>query len=293
MRFYNPRNALICLLLFVMAGCGPLPRPFKEGKGVESPFEAIQDSAGVVVVPIEGAPTAASGPLTEILAAALVRNGIPATTGGDLKNAFLLEGLATPPGPAGDLSIAWNLTDESGETVTGFVTRHVVTREAWQAGRVADLGRIADVTAAATAESLHGPAIAVRDLPKRQRSRFAVVSVEGAPGDGNAALKTAFEAVLRRAGLPVTANPEDAAILIYGVVKVTPIAGGKESLSLVWTLRDPDGKEIGELKQSNDVRQGELDVKWGALAYDITSAVISDITRIMRIIDDAEDIRRR
>jgi hypothetical protein len=292
-RFCNPRCVLVCFLLFVMAGCGPLPRPFKDGKGVESPFEAIQDSAGIVVVPIEGAPTAASGPLTEILAAALVSRGVPATTGGDLKNAYLLEGLATPSGRAGGQSIDWNLTDESGETVMAFSTRHPITPAAWQAGSVADLGLIADATATEIAENLHGPAVTAREIPKKQRSRFAVVSVEGAPGDGNEALKTAFEAVLQRAGLPVTGNPEEAAILIYGIVSVTPVDGGRDALSLVWTLRDPDGKEIGELKQSNQVRRGELDVKWGALAYDITSAVISDVTRIMAIIDDAETIRRR
>ncbi|MEX2615413.1 MAG: hypothetical protein WD767_04900 [Alphaproteobacteria bacterium] len=260
---------------------------------MESPFEAIQDSAGVVVVPIEGAPAAASGPLTEILAAALVRRGIPATTGGALKNGSLLEGLAASPGPAGDLLIDWNLTDESGASVTAFSTRHPVTQAAWQAGRVADLERIADATAAAIAESLRGPAMSVRDIPEKQRSRFAVVSVNGAPGDGNEALKTAFEAMLRRTGLPVTANPEEAAILIYGVVRVTPAADGRDSLSLVWTLRDPDGVEIGELKQSNQVRHGELDAKWGALAYDITAAVVSDVARIMTIIDDAEAVRRR
>lgn len=276
-----------------MAGCGPLPRPFKEGSGVESPFEAIQDSAGVVVVPIEGAPAAVSGPLTEILAAALVRRGVPATTGGALTNGFLLEGLAGPPGPAGGLSIDWKLTDESGENVTAFSTRHPVTQAAWQSGRAADLGRIADATAAEIAESLRGPAVSAQEIPRKQRSRFAVVSVEGAPGDGNEALKTAFEAVLRRAGLPVTANPEEAAILIYGVVTVKPAADGSDSLSLVWTLRDPEGAEIGELRQSNQVRHGELDAKWGALAYDITAAVISDVTRIMAIIDDAEAVRRR
>lgn len=286
---------LVPVLLLVMAACGPLPRPFKaaEGQGIESPFDASRDSAGIVIAPVVGAPPVFAGPLADMLAEKLAGKGIPATTGGAIRNAYLLEGVTAGPAVDGQLAIDWNLSDQAGSIVSGFSTRHALPSDAMQTGAADSIDAIAKVVAVAVSDSLLGPAVVAQAVPERLPPGIAVVAVEGAPGDGNAALKTAFEAVLRRAGLPVVDDPAQAAIRIFGKVDLTPAGNGTEDLLIAWTLRDPDGAEIGVLTQSNAVPQGKLDVEWGSLAYDITIAMIDGVARVLHVIDDAEDIRRR
>jgi hypothetical protein len=278
-----------------VASCGPLPRPFKSenGDGVESPFKVFRESVGVVVVPVENAPPAVAGPLADLLAEKLSGKGIPATTGGALKDAYLLEGVATEPGPDGNAAIAWTLTDERGAVVTEFATRVATSQAAWLAGERAPLVAFAIRAAESVSQSLQGPAIAARPVAKKPRPSVAVVSVEGAPGDGNEALKTAFEAVLKRSGLPVAADPTQAVLRIYGKVATKPGDGGVEKLAITWSLRDAGDVEIGTLTQSNNVSQGRLDTTWGAMAYDVTTAMVGSVVEMLKVMDDAEDIIRR
>lgn len=284
---------MFLLLAVAVAGCGPLPKPFKTdpGQGIESPIDAIKDSAGVVVAPIEDAPSASAGPLADLLAAKLADKGIPATTGAALKDAYLLEGTAASPAADGTLAINWTLSDDKGAVIASFSTHHGVSPGAWQAGTQAQLKTIASSAAEAISHTLLGPAMVARAVSKPSRPAIAVVSVEGAPGDGDRSLKTAFEAVLRRAGLPVVADPAKAAVRIYGKVEVAPGKGGSDGISIKWTLRDSKDKELGVLTQSNKVPGGSLDSDWGPVAYDITTAMISGVKQVLQVMDKVEDIR--
>ena len=294
-RHTSIRLFLPCFLILAVAACGPLPRPFKaeNGQGVESPFQAIRDSVGVVVAPVRDAPPAVAGPLADMLVEKLAGKGIPATTSSALKEAYLLEGGAAAPGMDGNVAIDWSLTDERGAVVRAFSTRHEMAPPAWQAGEEAALAVVAGRVAESVALALQGPAVVAQPVTKKPPPGVAVVAVEGAPGDGNTALKTAFEAVLKRAGLPLAADPATAVIRIYGKVTAAPAEGGTDALTIAWSLRDSQDVEIGTLTQSNKVPQGRLDTTWGSLAYDVTTAVIGSVVEVLKVIDDADDIRRR
>lgn len=291
MCFSKILKQIVLAFCLLVAACGPLPRPFKSGAGAEHPFLAMLDSAGVVVAPLVGAPPAVSGPLMEILAAALRREDVPATTGSAVKSAYLLEGQASVPrSPGGVLSIVWSLSDARGEEVESLTTEHRFIPAAWRAGETAMLEALAAEAAPVIARTLqaNAPAVAAVDP-----STLGVVAVEGAPGNGNTALRAAFEAVLRNAGLPVAADPSQATVQIFGVVKVIPLAGGRERVRIKWKLRDAKGAEIGVLNQSNTIEGGQLDGRWGSLAYDVTYAMVDGIARMLRAFDNAERIRLR
>lgn len=297
MYHFEPLKLVVLAFCLIVAACGPLPKPFKSGAGAgaEHPFLAMQDSAGVVVAPLVGAPPAVSGPLAEIMAAALRREDIPATTGSAIKNAYLLEGEAgLPRSPNGAVSIAWSLSDARGAVVESLTTEHRVHPAAWRAGATDMLEALAAAAAPVIARTLQVnlPAVAARDRPT-----LGVVAVEGAPGNGNTALRAAFEAVLRGAGLPVAADPRAATVQIFGAVEVTPLAAGKEAgkakVRIKWKLRDAKGNDIGVLNQSNTVESRRLVGQWGSLAYDVTYAMVDSVARMLRAIDDAERIRLR
>ena len=73
--------------------------------------------------------------MAEIMAAALRREDIPATTGSAVKDAFLLEGQAGFARLAnGAVPIMWTLSDTRGVAVESLTTEHLVLRAAWRAG---------------------------------------------------------------------------------------------------------------------------------------------------------------
>ncbi len=245
----------------------------------------------MVVIPVFGAPPGVAGPLADIMAAALRRANIPATTGSAIKNGYLLEGEANfsqTDAKQGEISIAWTVSDDQGKTVDRLETRHVADTESWQSGSRLVLNGLAENAVPRIAALLQSslPAIA-----QAARPTIGVIAIEGAPGDGNEALKNAFEAVLRNAGLPVVADGKLAAIQVFGKVNVAPNGNGQEKLEIEWTLRKPDGGEIGSMKQTNTIEAGKTKVRWGSLAYNITFAMIDSIADVLNTMERADDIR--
>lgn len=291
MSFSSLLRILLCGAF--LAGCGELPRPFKSdrGSGAESPLVAMQDSVGVVVAPVSGAPPGVSGPLADILAEALRRTNVPATTAGSVKTAYLLEGEAqfAPVGAdRGTVAIGWTITDAEGETIDRFETRQTVSSNAWWTARRIALNAVAGRAAPRIASVLQTRFEAAETA---QRPTIGVVAIEGAPGDGNAALKQAFTAVLKNAGLPVAAEAGEAAIQVFGNVAVTDLAPGREKLEIVWILRRSDGSELGRMTQANAVEKGRATARWGPLAYDVTLAMVESVAEVLLTMERADDIR--
>lgn len=293
MSFSNAFLSFVVLLAFAVSGCGQLPKPFKSeaGQGAESPLVALQDSVGIIVAPVTGAPPGVAGPLAEIMAGALRQANIPATTGSAIKSAFLLEGESafTPAGgDDGTLSVAWTVTDGEGEVVKQLDTKRAFPASAWQSGDRVHLNAFVSDAAPKIAAALKGNTPRV---VQTARPTVGVVSVEGAPGDGNEALKNAFEAVLKNAGIPLAENPKLAAIQVFGKVKVSPGSDDLENIEIDWVLRRPDGSEIGALKQRNTIENGKASATWGPLAYDVTFAMIDSVADILKTMERADDIR--
>lgn len=277
----------------MFAGCGQLPKPFKSepGGGAESPLIALLDSVGVVVVPIDGAPPGAAGPLADIMAAKLRLANVAATTGSAVKSAFLLEGRAAFE-PAADgqgiVAVAWTVTDGTGAVIEAIESQQTVLADAWHSTNRIPINAVASdaVPRIVTALRTKFPYAAPLEKPT-----IAVVAIEGAPGDGNEALKRAFTAVLKNAGLPVSPDPSNAAIQIFGKVDVNDFEDGREKLEIQWTLRKPDGSEIGTMTQANAVEKGRATAQWGPLAYDVTFAMIDSIADILQTIERTDDVR--
>jgi hypothetical protein len=125
------------------------------------------------------------------------------------------------------------------------------------------------------------PAMVARDPPT-----LGVVGVEGAPGNGNTALRVAFDAVLRNAGLPLVADPGSAAVQIFGTVRVTPLGDTRATVAIEWVLRDAKGGEIAVLNQSNAISRERIDDQWGSLAYDVTGAMVGSVAGVLRAMAD-------
>jgi hypothetical protein len=112
--------------------------------------------------------------------------------------------------------------------------------------------------------------------------RFAYVTVAGAPGDGEEALAAALSRRLASIGLPpATAFQATNVYEVQGTVRVAPAGKGKESVTIVWVVLDPDGNQLGVVRQMRDVRKGSLDKKWGPAAEAAAAPAASDIAALL------------
>jgi hypothetical protein len=125
------------------------------------------------------------------------------------------------------------------------------------------------------AEPERGKALAPAEAP------LAIVTVAGAPGDGEQALSSALAKRLSGIGIkPATAFGANV-YSVEGLVKVTAIKGGRESVRIDWTVFGPDGSTIGGVSQTKSVRTGSLSKRWGGAADAAARAAAGEIAKLI------------
>jgi hypothetical protein len=132
----------------------------------------------------------------------------------------------------------------------------------------------APLTAAPPQKAVDKPGVAIRSV--------AVLEVTGAPGTGNAELRRAMKQVLSEAGWPVVDKPQPDALSVTGTAEIGPPLAGKQRVKLAWTLKRPDGREVGTVSQSNDVPAGSLDSGWGETALYAAQAAAEGIAGLVQ-----------
>lgn len=173
--------------------------------------------------------------------------------------------------------------DENGNTIPS------ITAPPWEAMVAAGSGASTDIDL----ETLNGPdavvpEVAVAEMPVQKPkptgneiTAVAVVPVEGTTGRGNDELTTAMRATLAKAGWTVVNAPAKNALIISGHVKIAAPAGATQKVSLKWDVQAPDGKNLGDIKQTNDVPAGSLDKAWGDSAGFATEAAATGIYELI------------
>ena len=110
---------------------------------------------------------------------------------------------------------------------------------------------------------------------------LAYISVAGAPGDGEQALAAALGKRLSVAGVKTARTFAGDVYSVEGIVKVTAVKGGRQSVRIDWTIFGPDGTTLGGVSQTKLVRKGSLDRKWGAAADAAARAAATPIVKLI------------
>lgn len=283
MRFF----ALAALLL--LSACQPVPHPFdQDTPPPNSDVLKPPDSAGVVVDPVAGAPEPTAHDLAAAMVAALQDEDVPASTGASNRGSFRLSGTATATDVGGDnllINVAWEMRDASGVPTSRQESALTLPGAVWRQGGkgVAELAHQSAPFLARMVESTApAPRLDIDPL-------IAVRAVTGAPGDGDQSLGQAMADALRRAKLALVQKPEDQPrFVVEGNVAVAPPADGKQQVTISWSLRRPDGGQIGEVKQENAVPAGSLDGAWGLTAYDVANAAAPGIAALIAELQRAD-----
>ena len=121
-----------------------------------------------------------------------------------------------------------------------------------------------------------------KQAKKTRINTVAVTAVTGAPGKGNAQLKTAMRAVLKGAGWPVLTRPRADSMRISGRVTLGRKTPAGQKVKLAWTVKSPTGKVLGVIRQANTVPSGSLDAGFGPAARPVAEAAASGIFQLVR-----------
>ncbi|HEX7969472.1 MAG TPA: hypothetical protein VF502_14725, partial [Stellaceae bacterium] len=193
-------HRLLPLLALLAAACQPLPHPLAGNvPPPDSPILSPRDSAGILVLPVTGAPAPAAADLAEAMAAALREAQIPASTRGRNKRSYELRGTASEERLADGrsaIAIEWVLRAADGVPLARVPTRTEQPAARWLAGGEAMAKEIAAAAAPAVAKLVQDdPPVASGNSEPTVLLR----PVAGAPGDGDRALTRAMDNALRRA----------------------------------------------------------------------------------------------
>ncbi len=114
-----------------------------------------------------------------------------------------------------------------------------------------------------------------------KQAPLAYIVVTGAPGDGEQALIAALAKRLSAASIkPATSLAADV-YSVEGIVKVTAVKNGRQSVRIDWTVFGPDGNTLGGVSQTRTVRKGSLDRRWGTAADAAARAAAAAITKLI------------
>jgi hypothetical protein len=267
-----------------MAACQPLPHPFAEDKP-SAALIAVPDNINIAVMPVEGEPHATAGKLATVVAQEFLKHNIPASDQSPNKASYQLDGRIEqrPDKPGKSLVIVhWRLRDPRGQIVTERTDRLAAPTHDWQTGSDEPVAQLAAAGADAMAVKLLGEPPKEEKQQPIGRPRVAVRKISGAPGDGNAALATSLAAVLKHQDLDIVDVAKGKPDLAVDCdVKLDPVKDGKQHIKIVWRVARPDGGEIGQVAQENDVPRGQLDGAWGDIAYTVAMAAESGILQLV------------
>ena len=117
-----------------------------------------------------------------------------------------------------------------------------------------------------------------RQSPRR---RSPISQLQARLGDGEQALAAALGKRLSAAGVKTATSFAANVYSVEGIVKVTAVKGGRQSVRIDWTIFGPDGNTLGGVSQTRIVRKGSLDRKWGPTADAAARAAAWEISKLI------------
>ena len=129
-----------------------------------------------------------------------------------------------------------------------------------------------------------GVAYLTGDKPANGANRglpIMIAGIQGAPGDGNSALRTAFGVMLENAKIPQVDELDDCTLAVSAEIS-TQRTGSNDQVNIIWQIHDASGRSLGEVAQTNEVPAGKLDGEWGTDASLAARGARDGIINIIR-----------
>lgn len=273
------RYSWLVALALAVAACQPVPRAFERAPGETNALLRLDDTRGIVVLPVADAPPATARGLAEGMVASLLDRGIPAYVGTGNRTSLFLVGEVIDPGR--DAHIAWTLYDPEGAVVGRYkLTIEGTPIDLWAAADPQLMAALSDRAAARIAPFVqHAVAAEVTPPP------IFVAGVRGAPTARGKSLEAALRQSLRRLGARVAAEETEETLVAAATLTLTELAGAQTEIAISWSVSDPNGTEIGRIDQSSPFSTELVRTRWPALAVEAGLAAAAGIIEMVSRID--------
>ncbi len=276
---------LSALLLFTLASCGDLPRPFAGNPGANALRLAHPPPARLTVPPPTGAllPTkTAEAFFARSLSTALVAEELPAFADTPKRGDWQVRVTADLSGT--DIHPTYALLDGDGKDL-GRVAGPPLPAAAWAVGDPTALAEAAADAAPKLMALLRAVEASIKQSDPNslynRPARIYFLGVFGAPGDGNASLAAQMRRLLPDTGDQFVASKDDADFLLRGVVRVTDVAGGEQQVEIHWQVADASGKIAGDVAQGHDFPAGALSHFWGQVAVAVATEAAGGVHEVI------------
>jgi len=136
--------------------------------------------------------------------------------------------------------------------------------------------------AVAAAAAIARPgAPAAPTTPPAPQVKVMVAPVTGAPSDGNKQLFSGMRRALGSSKVVVIDKAGGDTFTVTGVVALTPVDDRTVQLSVKWTLKDPSGKEVGNIEQANPVPAAATRGSWAGFGDIVASAAVEGVLELL------------
>ena len=315
------RHVVMLLCLLALAACGGSPKPFAHDPSQISYGRQIRDKVEVVISPPRNMPPEMGERVAAALAIELQSYGIVATVAPAEAPIQIDGVMSTRDADMSiEVQTDWRIrgrprTDEPATVKTrappedyAQQAERLISRIAQQAApKIATLigkppnfiprapGQVAagitipyefppDPAAAppdgTAPTSTTGPTPAAAKPAEPQVKAF-VAAVTGAPSDGNRQLTSGMRRALGSSKLVIVDQAEGDAFSVVGTVTMTPIDDRMARLVVKWIVKDPAGRNIGDIDQSNPVPLAAAKGSWAGFGDIVASAAAEGVLELL------------
>jgi len=117
--------------------------------------------------------------------------------------------------------------------------------------------------------------------PAEPQVKVLVAPVTGAPSDGNRQLTSGMRRALGSSKLVIVDQAEAGAFTVVGTVNMTPIDDRMARLVVKWIVKDPAGKNVGDIEQSNPVPLAAAKGSWAGFGDIVASAASEGVLQLL------------
>lgn len=118
-------------------------------------------------------------------------------------------------------------------------------------------------------------------VPSAKLPKVMVAAVNGAPSDGNRQLFSGMRRALGSNRIVVLDKPGDDTYSVSANVSLATMDDRMTQLSISWVLKDPAGKEIGKVDQSNPVPIAATKGSWAGFGDIVATAAVEGILELL------------
>jgi hypothetical protein len=117
--------------------------------------------------------------------------------------------------------------------------------------------------------------------PPAPQIKVMVAPITGAPSDGNQQLFSGMRRALGSNKIVVIDKAGGDTFTVTGAVSLKPIDDRTVELTIKWTLKDPTGKDIGNIEQTNPVPAAATRGSWNGFGDIVASAAVEGVLELL------------